>query len=84
MPAKASAQIPEIARGAQHPRGRNWALNVLTSKNPQDIRRELGAVAYSTKTRVAEPEGVLRVLRQLPQRRDTNMADVEVEVGKIL
>jgi hypothetical protein len=46
-----SKRLPEVERGAQHPRARNWALNVLTSKNPQDIRRELGAVEYSTETR---------------------------------
>jgi hypothetical protein len=46
-----SKRLPEVERGTQHPRGRNWALNVLTSKSPQDIRRELGAVEYSTETR---------------------------------
>src|SRR4051812_5807921 len=46
-----SKRLPEIEQGTRHPRGRNWALNVLTSKNPQDIRRELGAVEYSTETR---------------------------------
>ncbi|WP_438040844.1 DUF2795 domain-containing protein [Sorangium sp. So ce128] len=46
-----SKRLPEMERGARHPRGRNWALNVLTSKNPQDIRRGLGAVEYASETR---------------------------------
>lgn len=46
-----SKRLPEVGRGAQHARGRNWALNVLTTKDPQDLRRELGAVGYSTETR---------------------------------
>jgi hypothetical protein len=36
-----------------------------------------------TRSRVAHPEGVLRVLRDLPQRRYTSLADVEEEVRKI-
>jgi hypothetical protein len=47
-------------------------------------KAELLAHAEHNRSRVADPEGILRVLRQLPQRRYTDMADVEVEVGKIL
>jgi hypothetical protein len=47
-------------------------------------KAELVAHAEHNRSRMADPEGVLRVLRHLPQRRYTDMADVEVEVGKIL
>ncbi|WP_437743169.1 DUF2795 domain-containing protein [Sorangium sp. So ce1504] len=47
-------------------------------------KAELLAHAEHNHSRLADPEGILRVLQKLPQRRYTNMADVEMEVGKIL
>jgi len=34
-------QLPEIVRGKSTSEERNWALNTLTTNNPEDIRREL-------------------------------------------
>jgi hypothetical protein len=44
-------KLPEPASGARHPEQRNWALNVLTTKEPEAIRRALLAQEYSTETR---------------------------------
>lgn len=43
--------LPEIRAGEAHPEERNWALNLLTSSNPDEVRRELQAKAYATETR---------------------------------
>jgi hypothetical protein len=44
-------QLPEIVEGKATSEERNWALNALTSSNPEDIRRELLAAEYETETR---------------------------------
>src|SRR5919198_4866728 len=44
-------QLPEIVEGKTTSEERNWALNVLTSSNPEDIRKELLAAEYETETR---------------------------------
>jgi len=44
-------QLPEIVEGESSSKERNWALNVLISSNPEDIRKELLAVEYSTETK---------------------------------
>lgn len=44
-------QLPEIVEGRSTSKERNWALNVLTTSNSEDIRRELFAAEYTTETR---------------------------------
>ena len=44
-------QLPEIVQGKSTSEERNWALNVLTTSRPEDIRRELLAAEYETETR---------------------------------
>lgn len=44
-------KLPEVIPGRSHPERRNWAINVLTSERPDDLRRELLAVEYPTETR---------------------------------
>jgi hypothetical protein len=44
-------QLPEVRPGEAHPEERNWALNVLTTSAPDELRRELAAKEYSTTTR---------------------------------
>ena len=43
--------LPEIVEGKSTSRERNWALNVLTTSNPEDIRQELMSAEYSMETR---------------------------------
>jgi hypothetical protein len=44
-------QLPEIVEGSSESEQRNWALNVLTTNNPEDIRKELLPVEYETETK---------------------------------
>lgn len=44
-------QLPEIVEGKSTSEERNWALNVLTTSNAEDIRKELLPVQYETETR---------------------------------
>jgi hypothetical protein len=44
-------QMPEIVEGKSTSEERNWALNTLTTNNPEDIRKELLAAEYETETR---------------------------------
>jgi hypothetical protein len=44
-------QMPEIAEGRSTASERNWALNVLTTPNPDDIRKELLPAEYPTETK---------------------------------
>ncbi|MEW5841181.1 MAG: hypothetical protein AB1753_09290, partial [Thermoproteota archaeon] len=44
-------QLPGIEKGGSTPEERSWALNVLTTSNPDDIREKLLAEEYGTKTR---------------------------------
>lgn len=44
-------QLPEIVEGKSTSEERNWALNVLTANNPEDIRKELLPAEYETETR---------------------------------
>jgi hypothetical protein len=44
-------QLPEIVEGKSTSRERNWALNVLTTSNPEDIHNEFLPAEYTTKTR---------------------------------
>src|SRR5919109_3235813 len=44
-------QLPEIVEGKPSSKERNWALNTLTTSNPDDIHKELLAAEYMTETR---------------------------------
>jgi hypothetical protein len=44
-------QLPEIAQGESSSEERNWALNVLTTSNVEDIQKEFLPAEYQTKTR---------------------------------
>jgi Protein of unknown function (DUF2795) len=44
-------QLPDIEKAKATSEERNWALNILTSDNPEDIRKELLAAEYETETR---------------------------------
>ena len=44
-------QMPEIVEGKSTSEERNWALNTLTTNNPEDIRKELLAAEYETETK---------------------------------
>ena len=44
-------QLPEIVEGKSTSEERNWALNVLTTSNPEEIRKELLPAEYATETR---------------------------------
>src|SRR5215204_4982232 len=44
-------QLPEIVEGKSTSEEKNWALNILTSYNPDDIHKELLPAKYTTETR---------------------------------
>jgi hypothetical protein len=45
-------QLPEIIEGKSKSTERNWALNILTTSDPEDIREEiLVPTEYSTETK---------------------------------
>jgi hypothetical protein len=44
-------KLPEILPEEAHPEERNWAMVVLTTTDPEEIRRELSAKRYATATR---------------------------------
>jgi hypothetical protein len=44
-------QLPEIIEGKSTSKERNWALNTLTTSNPEDIHKELLPAEYTTETR---------------------------------
>src|SRR5829696_6933233 len=44
-------KLPEIVEGKSTSEERNWALNTLTTNNPEDIRKELLAAEYETETK---------------------------------
>ncbi len=44
-------QLPEIVEGKSTSKERNWALNVLTTSNPEDIHKELLPAEYTTETK---------------------------------
>ncbi|MFW5704745.1 MAG: DUF2795 domain-containing protein [Nanoarchaeota archaeon] len=44
-------RMPIITKGKQTSQRREWALNVLSNKNPTEIKEELGPIEYQTKTR---------------------------------
>jgi hypothetical protein len=44
-------QLPEIVEGKSTSKERNWALNILTTSNPEDIHKELLPAEYTTETR---------------------------------
>src|ERR671925_2075833 len=54
-------QLPEVVEGKSTAKERNWALNTLTTKNSEDIRKELLAAEYGTETR-----GMRRVAAAAP------------------
>ncbi len=43
-------RLPEIVEGKSSSEERNWALNVLTSSNPDEIRKEFLPAEYQTET----------------------------------
>jgi hypothetical protein len=79
-------KLPEVTDG-QHPERRNWALEVMVSTNPDDIRRELAAFEYSTETRgkrfvpSAKPLGEGRY--QLLRHRDHTELAYALELPKV-
>jgi hypothetical protein len=44
-------QLPEIVEGKSTSEEKNWALNVLTTSNTEDIRKELMPAEYQTETK---------------------------------
>jgi Protein of unknown function (DUF2795) len=44
-------QLPEIVEGKPNSEERNWALNILTSSNTDEIRKEFLPAEYQTETR---------------------------------
>jgi hypothetical protein len=44
-------QLPEIIEGKSTSEEKNWALNILTTSNPDDIHKELLPAEYTTETR---------------------------------
>src|SRR6266704_1429350 len=44
-------QLPEIVEGKSTSKERNWALNILTTSNAEDIHKELMPAKYTTETR---------------------------------
>jgi hypothetical protein len=44
-------QLPEIVEGKSTSKERNWALNILTTSNAEDIHKELLPAEYTTETR---------------------------------
>ena len=44
-------QLPEITEGQSYSEERNWALNIATSSDPEEIRKEFLPAEYHTKTR---------------------------------
>ncbi len=44
-------QLPEIVEGKSTSKERNWALNILTTSNVEDIHKELLPAEYTTETR---------------------------------
>jgi hypothetical protein len=44
-------QLPEIVEGKSNSEERNWALNILTSSNADEIRKEFLPAEYQTETR---------------------------------
>lgn len=47
-----SKRLPEIVEGKSKSTERNWALNILTTSDPEDIEQEILVPAeYSTETR---------------------------------
>ena len=41
-------QLPEVVEGKSTPNERNWTLNILTTIDPEEIRKELLAYEYKT------------------------------------
>src|ERR671918_657823 len=44
-------QLPEIIEGKSTSEEKNWALNILTTSNPDDIHKELLPAEYTTETK---------------------------------
>jgi hypothetical protein len=78
-------KLPHLTEG-QHPERRNWAVVVLVSQNAKDIRDELAAFEYETKTRgkrfvpAAKPLGEGRY--QLLRHRDHTELACALELPK--
>lgn len=54
-------RLPEIVEGKPNSEERSWALNVLTTSNPNEIRKEFLPAEYQTETR-----GTRRVAAAVP------------------
>ncbi|MDW0165808.1 MAG: DUF2795 domain-containing protein [Nitrososphaeraceae archaeon] len=54
-------QLPQIIEGRPDSEERNWALNIVTSSHPDEIRKEFLPVEYKTQTR-----GTRRIGTALP------------------
>ncbi|HET6800152.1 MAG TPA: DUF2795 domain-containing protein [Nitrososphaeraceae archaeon] len=44
-------QLPEIIEGKSTSEEKNWALNILTTSNPDDVHKELLPAEYTTETK---------------------------------
>ena len=44
-------QLPEIVEGKSISEEKNWAINILTTSNPEDMRKELLPAEYPTETK---------------------------------
>lgn len=44
-------QLPEIIEGKSTSKEKNWALNILTTSNPDDVHKELLPAEYTTETK---------------------------------
>ena len=47
-------QLPQIIEGRPDSEERNWALNIVTSSHPDEVRKEFLPVEYKTQTRGTE------------------------------
>jgi hypothetical protein len=43
-------QLPEIVEGKSISEEKNWAVNILTTSDPEDMRKELLSAEYPTET----------------------------------
>jgi hypothetical protein len=57
-------QLPEIVESKSTSEERNWALNVLTASDPEEIRKERLPAEYATETR-----GKRRIAAAAPQEK---------------
>ena len=83
-----SVKNPKIstpgAPGAQKPPSYPTSLQEKFGDRRWIDKEDLKEVAQSNRNLVEQPDAIINVISCLPDRRDTGMADVETEVGKLL